>query len=113
MTITNHLRGDIALQLGGETLTLRPTFTALAEIESQTNASLIALARKLANGEARLRELELIIAAGLRGAGAPVPEDLPLSLASAGPLAVCEQLLTFLIGAITGEKYVRNNDHGS
>lgn len=102
----NIHRGEITLQLAGP-LTLRPTFAALAEIEGATGSALVSLARRLANGEATLAELQAIIVAGLRGAGTPVPPDLPQRMEAAGILNIIEPLLNFLLGALNGD-----NKHG-
>lgn len=99
----NIQRGEITLHVGDAALTLRPTFAALAEIEGKTGQSLITLAKKLTNGEATLHELQAIIVAGLRGANEPAPADLPQRMAETGVLPLVEPLLTFLIGALTGE----------
>lgn len=95
----NHLRGDKTIQLGDQSITLRPTFNALATIEQQTGYSLIALTRRLANGEAKLAELHSIIVAS---ALSPVPDvdNTPL-------LDLQEQLLDFLITALTGETHAQ------
>lgn len=98
----NRLRGEITLVLPAATLTLRPTFAALAEIEGKTGHALITLARRLTQGEATLVELQAIIVAGLRGAGAPVPADLPAQMTACGVLPLTEPLLEFLIGALNG-----------
>lgn len=98
----NSLRGEISLTLGKHTLTLRPTFDALAKIESATSLSLIALARKLAAGEATLAQLQAIVIAS---AVEPLPADLRALLANTGSLALHEALLGFVIGAITGETH--------
>lgn len=91
----NPHRGDVTLILNGQTVTLRPTFTALAAIEHKTGHSLIALARRLANGEATLAEVQAIIG---ETALQPVPD-----LHQAPLLDIHETLLAMLIGVLTGE----------
>lgn len=93
----NPHRGELLLMLDDRPLLLRPTFAALSALEQQTGHSLIALARRLANGQATLKELELIITLS----AVDIPPNINLD--APGILPLSEQLLAFLIAAITGE----------
>jgi hypothetical protein len=54
--IANPARGEAALDVGGDTLRLRPTFTALVAAEAELGP-LFALVERAAAGELRLAEL--------------------------------------------------------
>lgn len=56
MTVANPARGEAALQVGGETLVLRPSFEALVAAETELG-SLFALVERAAEGRLMLAEL--------------------------------------------------------
>jgi len=55
--MANTARGEVALQLGGETFVLRPTFEAACEIEDAVGASLYEVGRRLEQVEITARDL--------------------------------------------------------
>ena len=68
--MANHHRGDVDLALAGETLTLRLTLGALAEIEAAFGASdLAALGARLSQGRISAADLIRLLAAAARGGG--------------------------------------------
>ena len=62
----NKARGEITLTLGGRDWVLRPTFQALCEIESELGDGLIALVRRLAQGSVGVRDVAVIVHAGIK-----------------------------------------------
>ena len=52
----NRLRGEASLEVGGQTLVLRPTFSALVATEAELGP-LFALVERAAAGELRLAEM--------------------------------------------------------
>jgi Phage tail tube protein, GTA-gp10 len=68
--MVNARRGEIAAELGGQTRTLCLTLGALAELEHAFGASdLMALAERFEQGRLSAKECQLILHAGLKGAG--------------------------------------------
>ncbi len=62
----NKARGEVTLSLGGRDWVLRPTFQALCEIESELGEGLIALVRRLAAGSVGVRDVAVIVHAGIK-----------------------------------------------
>lgn len=60
------MREVARIRLGGVEHMLRPTWEAYADIEARTNFSIRSLWIRIAKGEATLRELAVIVAAGLK-----------------------------------------------
>jgi len=56
MTCANSARGEAVLMVGGEALTVRPSFAALVAAEAELG-SLFALVERAAAGEMRLSEM--------------------------------------------------------
>ncbi len=69
----NKARGEITLSLGGRDWVLRPTFQALCEIESALGEGLIALVRRLAQGSVGVRDVAVIVHAGIKAADKKPP----------------------------------------
>jgi hypothetical protein len=72
----NQHRGEIEAEIGGVRRKLVLTLGALAELETAFGADdLVTLAERFGAGRLKARDLTLIIAAGLRGAGEAVSDE--------------------------------------
>ena len=68
--MANRFRGEIEAQIDDAPHRLCLTLGALAELESAFGASdLVALARRFESGQLSARDIQIIIACGLRGGG--------------------------------------------
>jgi len=75
MTAPNPRRGEVAITLDGRARRMRLTLGALAALEARLGAGgLVALAERFEGGGAGADDLIALLAAGLAGAGEPVPE---------------------------------------
>ncbi|MFQ5347370.1 MAG: GTA-gp10 family protein [Rhodothalassiaceae bacterium] len=59
MSAANPLRGEVALELGGRSHVLRPSFAALLAIESEV-APLLVLAQEAAEGRVRVEAMATV-----------------------------------------------------
>ncbi|HEX8578320.1 MAG TPA: GTA-gp10 family protein [Allosphingosinicella sp.] len=57
----NEIRGEVDLELEGERFVLRPSYTALVEIEKATGKGLIQLASEASDGELTLGHAAVIV----------------------------------------------------
>lgn len=64
----NKLRGEIEIDIEGESYILRPTFDAIASIESKTDKSLVKIATLLSQNDIRVADLTEIIFQGAKAA---------------------------------------------
>ncbi len=109
--MANGQRGEISLTLGGTRYALVPSFRHLAEIEDRLGEGLIPLARRLAEGRVRAREVVTILHCALEwagdrgGQGDPLPEedDLAAVLIAEYGLARMLELASRLLAAFLGE----------
>ena len=100
----NIHRGEIEAELGGERRTLVLTLGALAELEAAFGADdLMQLAGRFGSGKLSARDLVRIIAAGLRGAGAPVSDNEVAAMTVAGGAAGYVTIAADLIAATFGD----------
>lgn len=58
--VANPLRGEVALELGGRALRLRPSFARLVAAEAETG-SLLVLLERVAAGDVRLGEMAALL----------------------------------------------------
>ena len=101
--MANHLRGEIEAEIGGARRALCLTLGALAELESAFGAGdVIALAERFQRGGLSARDLIVIIACGLRGAGANVTDDEVAAMRAPGGLNAYVRIAADLIAATFG-----------
>ena len=66
--MANRQRGEVEIELAGKQYLLRPTFEALCELEDRSSTSILEIVSSMEGGKIRLKELTLVIWAGLFGA---------------------------------------------
>jgi hypothetical protein len=101
--MANRHRGEIEAEIGGARRTLVLTLGALAELESAFGAEdLVALAARFESGRLKARDLIVIIAAGLRGAGERVVDDDVAAMTVEGGVAGFARIAAELLAATFG-----------
>jgi hypothetical protein len=94
--IANPLRGEAELVLGGQTMLLRPTFTALVAAEAELGP-LFALYERAAAGQLTLAEMVALLWHCL---AEPTPRDAFAEALVVGGLANATPALRVLLGQI-------------
>ena len=99
----NQRRGEVEAVIGGEPVRLCLTLGALAELESAFGASdLGALGERFAQGRLGARDLAVILACAMRGAGRDVSEREVAALPLAGGLGACIAAVAELLAVTFG-----------
>jgi hypothetical protein len=99
----NIHRGEIDAEIGGARHRLVLTLGALAELEATFGVGdLVALAERFESGRLKAMDLVRIIGAGLRGAGASVPDDEVARMEVEGGAAGYVRIAADLIAATFG-----------
>lgn len=102
--MVNRYRGETPLLVDGETLPMRLTLGALAELEDAFQVdSLPALGERFAQGRLSARDVTRILTAGLRGAGSSVSVEHVAGLAFDGGLNGAIAAAIRLLDATFGE----------
>jgi len=108
----NKYRGEFEIKLGEETFLLRPTYGALAYIESVLDIPVPSLIPLFAARGAKMTEIVVILTAGIRGGGVDTTtEEVFEKVRDSGFLKVISEvtedksnvILDFLIFAATGK----------
>ena len=100
----NKHRGEATITLGESSYVLRPTFTALVEIEDRTGMGLIELAQAFFDQKVKVRDVVAVIFAGIKAGNNDWPdEDAVAQAVVAGGIAnVIEPVGAFLADALAG-----------
>lgn len=96
----NKYRGETELKLGDRTFTLVPTFSALAEIESETDMGLIDLVMTATQG--RMRLTHLMACLKLLAKDCPKPEALGEVLLEHGTTKASVSVGEVILRAMSG-----------
>lgn len=67
--MANKEIGEVELELGGKTYTLKPSFKALVEIEDKAGLPCLSIAQDISNGKLAVKSVVAILYGGLVGAG--------------------------------------------
>lgn len=70
----NKTRGEVSLGLEGVEYVLRPSYEAISAFETQTNRSLIDLARAAGDGELKLSESAIIVTECIKAHGRAIDD---------------------------------------
>ena len=100
--MANESRGEVEVRLDGKAYTMRPTFQALADIESRTGMSIGELLQRLTEGKFGVTHVTIVIHAGLRAFDerAPSFEEVGEMIVGQGLASVIGAAAGFLAGAI-------------
>ena len=67
--MTNPLKGEIEIELGGQTYKCRLTIDSLVKIEDELDAGILELASDISQAKVRLRTLLVVLRYAMRGGG--------------------------------------------
>lgn len=101
--MANMHRGEIEADLGGERRRLCLTLGALAELEAAFGAAdILGLAERFQRGGLSARDLIIVIACGLRGAGAQVSDIEVAAMRAPDGLSSYVRIAADLVAATFG-----------
>jgi hypothetical protein len=106
--MANENRGEVAIELGGESFTLRPTFDALSNMETRTGLGVIELAQRCTptdyggSWKFTTRDVHAVLIEAIKASGAKPPADLGARIIQYGLPKAAAMCGTFLINALAG-----------
>ena len=102
--MTNKIRGEVAVALGGRNWTMRPTFQAICEIEGRTGKDILVVAGECWDGRFGAVTVAAVLWAGIRAAhdDAPDFEAVGDMIVEQGFTTFFEPVLAFLANALAG-----------
>jgi Phage tail tube protein, GTA-gp10 len=101
--MANIQRGEVTVTLGGRDYVLRPTFAALAEIESLAGRGLVPLAQRFLDRQFGLADVLAVLGPAIKAGGSKPPENLGDAVVAAGVLNLAGPIARFLAHALSGD----------
>lgn len=113
--MSNTLRGEVTVTLGGEEFTLAPTFDAICEFEERVGASVISCIQKASEkGDVSMRVVASALWAGIRGSDKnkePLPyQEVGRRIVADGLPKFIEVSMTFLSAAMMSDEEIATAD---
>ena len=100
--MVNRERGEVAVTLSGVEYALRPTFAALAEIESRAGMGLVPLAQRFLDRQFGLNDVLAVLEPAIKAGGAKPPEKFGDAIVATGVLNLAGPIARFLAHALGG-----------
>jgi len=105
--MTNPLKGEIEVELGGQTYKARLTIDAIVSIEQAVGCGIIKLATKMSEGDISISDMMAVLLPALRGGGNDLQQkDISKLIQNAGIVSattVVADLLTKVLTVDSGE----------
>ena len=100
--MTNPMKGEIQIELGGETHPCRLTVDALIKIETELDTGVLALTQKIADADIRLSQLSVVLYHALRGGGQDLTHnDIKKMIAASGIVACSAAVAQLLVATLS------------
>lgn len=96
--MTNPMKGETTIDLGGDTYTCRLTVDALIKIETELDKGILAITQRISEADVRLNDLAVILYHALRGGSNDVTQtDIKRIIANAGIVQSCQAVALLLV----------------
>lgn len=101
--MANKARGEIGVRLNGVDYTLRPSFSALCELEDRAGLTFLELAQRIAEQKISVKLVPSIIYAGIIGAGQEADfDEIADACIDEGFLNLMPACMAFMENAVKG-----------
>ena len=99
--MTNPLKGQIQINLGGKDYSCRLNVDAIIKIETQLDKGILTITQKLSEADVRMGELVCILLHALRGGGNDIDEkDVKALIQETGIVSACSAVATLLVSTM-------------
>ncbi len=100
--MTNPMKGEMTIELGGEQYACRLTVDSLIKIETQLNQGILAITQRISDADVRLNDLSVILYHALRGGGKDMSEnEIKKLIASTGIIACTTAVASLLVSVLS------------
>jgi len=100
--MTNPLKGQILINLGGKDYSCRLTVDAIIKIETELDKGILTITQKLSEADVRMGELVCILLHAVRGGGNDVKEqDIKSLIQETGIVSTCSAVATLLVSTMS------------
>jgi hypothetical protein len=103
--MTNPLKGEVNLSLGGKDYKARLTIDAIMQVEQSVGCGILKLAQRMADADVRVTDIIAVLTPALRGGGNNVqPKDVTKIVESAGLVDSTQAVATLLTQSISPQE---------
>jgi len=100
--MTNPLKGEITLNIGGVEHKARLTIDTIMQIENAVGCGIIKLAQRMADGDVRVSDIMNVLTPALRGGGKNItPKDVSAIITNVGIIEATTAVATLLTSSIS------------
>ena len=100
--MTNPMKGEMTIKLGGEDYACRLTVDALIKIETELDKGILQVTQRLSEGDVRLYDLTVVLYHALRGGGRDVSQnDVKKIVQGTGIVAACGAVAQLLVATLS------------
>ena len=100
--MTNPLKGQTLVNMGGKDYTCRLNVDAIIKIETELDKGILAITQKLSDADVRVKELAVILLHSLRGGGNNLTMgDVKLLIQNSGIVDTCSAVATLLVSTMS------------
>ncbi len=100
--MTNPLKGQILINLGGKDYSCRLTVDAIIKIETELDKGILAITQRLSEADVRIGELAVVLLYALRGGSNDVNmEDVKKLIQETGIVNTCSAVATLLVSTMS------------
>lgn len=100
--MTNPMKGEMTIELGGEQYACRLTVDSLIKIETELNQGILAITQRISDADVRLNDLSVILYHALRGGGKDVSQtDVRKIISSTGIIPCTTAVANLLVSVLS------------
>lgn len=100
--MTNPLKGETTIKLGGEDYACRLTVDALIKIETELDKGILQLTQRMSEGDIRITDLSVVLYHALRGGGKDITQtDVKKLIQNTGIVACCTAVIQLLVSTLS------------
>ena len=100
--MTNPMKGEMTIELAGESYNCRLNVDALIKIETALDMGILKITQRLSDADVRLNDLTVVLLHALRGGGNDVNDrDVKSIIQNSGIVAATSQVATLLVATLT------------
>lgn len=100
--MTNPMKGEMTIELAGESHNCRLNVDALIKIETALDMGILKITQRLSDADVRLNDLTVVLLHALRGGGNDVTDrDVKSMIQNSGIVAATSQVANLLVATLT------------
>lgn len=109
--MTNPLKGQILINLGGKDYTCRLTVDAIIKIETELDKGILAITQKLSEADVRIGDLTVVLLHALRSGGNDLNmDDVKKIIQNTGIVNTCTAVAQLLVQSLSDPNAVDESD---